>query len=554
MKIALIQLNPRVGAARDNLKKMTAAIDEAKSLGAKVCVFPEMAVTGYPPRDLLLYGAFVREAEECAEKLREVSGRTGLLILAGSVGRNLDGKGHHLRNLATVFDGGKVLGVYAKRLLPTYDVFDEARYFEAGEEPLVFEKEGRRFAVTICEDIWNDEAYWPRPLYKIDPLENHPPFDVLVNVSASPFSVGKQKQREDMLRTLARKRGALVLYANQVGANDELIFDGRSSVTGPDGTLLARAKAFGEDILVFDLDGQPEKNVAPDDFSPESETWRALGLGVRDYCEKNGISKAVLGLSGGVDSALTAAAAAEALGPENVRGLVMPSPHSSDHSVRDALELARNLGLAPPDVIPIGPAMRAFSEALAPAFGNLPPDATEENVQARIRGVLLMAMANKFGAMLLTTGNKSEISVGYCTIYGDMCGALAVIGDLYKTEVYALAKWLNKDKIVIPESTLAKPPSAELRPGQIDEDSLPPYERLDAMLGELLEKRKTPGELALSGAFDPAEIARVGNLVRRGEFKRRQAAPVLKITAQAFGVGWRMPVACRSPFGGDDRG
>ncbi|MDR3153481.1 MAG: NAD+ synthase [Deltaproteobacteria bacterium] len=546
MKCALIQLNPKVGDIRENARRILAALEGAAAKGARLAVLPELSLIGYPPRDLLLYPAFVREAEARAEELARKAGSLGIAAVVGTAGFN-HGKGRPLRNLALVMEGGSIRHVYAKRLLPTYDVFDEARYFEAGEGPLTFALEGKRIAVTVCEDIWNDEAYWPSPLYRLDPLEGHPPFDVLVNLSASPFSVGKQNLREDMLAALAAKRRAFTLYVNQSGANDELIFDGRSSCFSPDGRLICRARGFAEDVALVDLDS-PVRAVAEDDLSPESETWRALGLGVSDYCAKNGIGSAVLGLSGGIDSALTAAIAAASLGPENVHGLVMPSPYSSAHSVRDAEDLARNLRLGRLDRIPIAGAMGSFGEMLGPVFGDLPPDAAEENIQARIRGTLLMGVANKFGRMLLTTGNKSEISVGYCTIYGDMCGALAVIGDLYKTEVFRLARWLNRDGEVIPENTILKPPSAELRPGQTDQDSLPPYDLLDKILIELLELRRGPEELAASGLFDPDTVFRVARLVNAAEFKRRQAAPVLKITGQAFGVGWRMPIAARSVF------
>jgi NAD+ synthetase len=547
MRCALIQLNPKVGDISGNAKKLLSAIRKASDLGARLVVAPEMAVTGYPPRDLLLYGGLVVEAERAVEGLARDVGPLGVTVILGSVSRNHQ-KGHPLFNRAWVLEKGIIAHGYSKRLLPTYDVFDEARYFEPGKGPLVFQVDGHRLAVTVCEDIWNDEAFWPRSHYELDPLFDHPPFDVLVNISASPFSVGKQKLREDMLRALATKHGAHVLYANQVGANDEIIFDGRSTHMGPDGALLARARPFEEDILVLDL-GNPVPNVAGDDFTPESETQRALELGVRDYCHKNGISQVVLGLSGGIDSAVTATLAKGAVGKENVHAILMPSPYSSSHSVADAEELVRNLGLAFMDKVAIREAMGAFASMLRPVFRDLPPDATEENIQARIRGITLMAVANKFGRMLLTTGNKSEISVGYCTIYGDMCGALAVIGDLYKTEVFALARFLNRDGVVIPENTLVKPPSAELKPDQTDQDSLPPYALLDAILVEMLERRHTPLELIRDGRYDEETVRKVSRLVKAGEFKRRQGAPVLKITSQAFGVGWRMPIAANSVFG-----
>jgi NAD+ synthase/NAD+ synthase (glutamine-hydrolysing) len=522
---------------------------KAAEQGAQLAVFPEMALIGYPPRDLLLFPALIDEAERAAVQLAARLGALDLAVVIGTAGRSGAGRGRPLQNQALVLEGGRITARYAKRLLPTYDVFDEARYFEPGEGPLVVERRGLRLALTICEDIWNDGAYWPRPLYRLDPLEAHPDFDVLINLSASPFSAGKQALREDMLGALARRRGVRALYVNQVGANDELIFDGRSFALDAQGRLLGRAEAFGEDVLTVDLEAPGRLSA---DLGPEAETWAALVLGVGDYCRKNGLDKAVLGLSGGIDSSVTAALAAEALGPEQVGGLIMPSPYSSGHSVKDAEDLAANLGLASAPRLPIAQAMEAFGRILAPVFKNLPADSTEENIQARIRGTLLMAAANKFGGALLTTGNKSEISVGYCTIYGDMCGALAVIGDLYKTEVFRLARWLNAQRgQIIPQSTLDKPPSAELRPDQTDQDSLPPYEELDQMLKLLLEERRSPRELVALG-FEPATVKKTAALVKGAEFKRRQAAPVLKITGQAFGVGWRMPVTCRSVFDEND--
>ncbi|MDR1166389.1 MAG: NAD+ synthase [Deltaproteobacteria bacterium] len=550
MLAAIVQLNPKVGDIDANRQKILAAAAEAARQGARLVVFPEMALLGYPPRDLLLYPSFVDGVEEAGQILAREANFPGVTVIVGTVGRN-GGKGRPLTNQAIALRGGEIVARYAKRLLPTYDVFDEARYFEAGDAPLVLTIDNVRVAVTVCEDIWNDEAFWPRPLYRVDPLAAHPPFDVLVNLSASPFSVGKEALREEMLSSLAVKYRARILYANQVGANDELIFDGRSSFFDPRGKLMARAKPFAEDALTVDLEGGGANRVAEDDFTPEAETWGALGLGARDYCRKNGIDSVAIGLSGGIDSALTAAIAASAMGPEKVHGLIMPSPYSSSHSVADALELGKRLRLGSLYEVPIGGIMESFDAALAPLFRNLAPDSAEENVQARARGILLMAVANKFGRALLTTGNKSEISVGYCTIYGDMCGALAVIGDLYKTEVFNLARWVNRAEEIIPQSTLEKPPSAELRPDQKDEDSLPPYAILDAALRELLEKRLSPAEVARDPRFDPEMIRKIARLTRAAEFKRRQAAPVLKITSQAFGVGWRMPIACQSVFNGD---
>jgi NAD+ synthetase len=613
---ALLQHNPKVGDIAGNCRKLAELARKAASLGASLAVCPEMAVIGYPPRDLLMYQFLLEEVEEATADLALRIADLNLTLIMGSVAANPSGRGRSLQNVALVVERGRVSGRYAKRLLPTYDVFDEARYFEAGDAPLVVVHRGLRLALTICEDIWNDFGYWPRPMYRVDPLDGHPPFEVLVNLSASPFSVAKHDLREDLMGSLCRRLGCQALYVNQAGANDELIFDGRSFHLGEAGEVLARARAFEEDLVLCDLSGAYELKKkggwkkagegspsaytsSSSSFSssaasatvhtfgdagsgesgesgateesgwagasgesggtsggrpgpgpgPEEEAWAALTLGVRDYCRKNNLKTVVVGLSGGIDSALTAAIAAEAVGPENVGGILMPSPYSSDHSLADAEELCGNLGLGSKRILRIREAMVAFADILAPTFHGLEPDTAEENIQARIRGVLLMAVANKFGSLLLTTGNKSEIAVGYCTIYGDMCGALAVIGDLYKTEVFRLARWLNasKGRIVIPENTIRKPPSAELRPNQTDQDSLPPYEELDEILKFLIEDREGPAALEARG-FDVAAVRKVANLVRLGEFKRRQGAPVLKITNQSFGVGWRMPITCASVF------
>jgi NAD+ synthase/NAD+ synthase (glutamine-hydrolysing) len=558
-----------------------------------------MAIIGYPPRDLLLYRFFIKEADDAALELAANLADLDMTLIAGSVTSNPQRYGRELQNVALVIEGGKIKAKYAKRLLPTYDVFDEARYFEAGQEPLVVVHRGHRLAMTICEDVWNDFLYWPYPLYRKDPLANHPPFDVLVNISASPFSACKQNLREDMMAAQARHHKVQTLYVNQVGANDELIFDGRSFHLDPLGRLKVRGAAFSEDLVICDLGkgrdpainseevhfaglarGQNGPSPSPkaealgaDDekgpypaclevrdmaapgpnLDPDEEIYKALTLGVSDYCQKNNLKTVVLGLSGGIDSALTAVIAAEAVGPENVTCVLMPSPYSSRHSVTDALELCVNLMIPGSSIIPIEKAMAAFSDIMADTFKGLKKDTTEENIQARIRGTVLMAMANKFGSLLVTTGNKSELAVGYCTIYGDMCGALAVIADLYKTEVFRLSRWINqkKGRKVIPENVITKPPSAELRPNQTDQDSLPPYDVLDEILKFLIEDREGPGALEKRG-FDVALVRKVANLVRTGEFKRRQSAPVLKISAQAFGVGWRMPITCASVFSARD--
>ncbi|MDR3358536.1 MAG: NAD+ synthase [Desulfovibrio sp.] len=549
MQCALLQINPVVGDIGGNLRRIAGAYEAALACGARLCVTPELALVGYPPRDFLLYPAFVGEAEKALAALaRKTSGQNCALIL-GTVGRNPSGAGNPLHNQAVGLRDGGIVFRYNKRLLPTYDVFDEARYFQAGDKPCVWEFEGLRFALTVCEDIWNDSASCTTPAYALDPLADLPPFDVLVNLSASPFTVGKQRQREDMLSAIARKFGVPILYANCAGGNDDLIFDGRSMCVGRDGRLSARAEGFAEAVLCVDVSAERDEiagQVCPlsgeDDFTPEAEIWSALVLGTRDYCLKTGHDSVVLGISGGIDSALTAAIACAALGSGKVHGVLMPSPYSSANSLTDALALARNLGMKT-TILPIDPVMKAYDDVLSQPFRGRGKDVTEENLQARIRGNLLMAFSNKFGEILLTTGNKSEISVGYCTIYGDMCGALAVIGDLYKTQVYRLARWFNARRGVLPDDILLKAPSAELRPDQTDRDSLPPYEELDAILHCLIEERLSV-EAIVDAGHERATVDGIARLMHAAEFKRRQAAPVLKITRQAFGIGRRMPLAC----------
>ncbi|MBF0482813.1 MAG: NAD+ synthase [Desulfovibrionaceae bacterium] len=550
MKIGLLQLNPVVGDLEGNASLIVAAALEAKRRGADLCLTTEMAVTGYPPRDLLLYPAFVEKALDAVKGVAR-SLRGGPVLLAGLPVKN-PGQGKPLFNAAALLRDGEIAAVFHKNLLPTYDVFDEDRYFQPGAAPGCFELAGVRIGVTICEDIWNDKNFWQSHLYANDPVERLAAMkaQALVNLSASPFSLGKQLVREDMTAKISRQYGLPLLYANQAGGNDDLVFDGRSMACDARGILAARAKAFEPDILVVDLDrllrggDAPEPcAVAADDFSPESEAWRALVAGTRDYARKCGFAKALLGLSGGVDSALTAVVAAEALGPENVLGALMPSPYSSPGSIDDSLELAANLGIQTM-TLPIGAIMESFGKSLAPAFAGLAADATEENIQSRIRGNLLMALSNKFRALLLTTGNKSELAVGYCTIYGDMSGGLAVISDAPKTLVYKLAAHVNERRALIPRAILDKPPSAELAPGQTDQDSLPPYDVLDAIL-ELRIRRQASREEIIDQGFDPATVDKVVGLVKAAEFKRRQAAPGIKITDRAFGAGWRMPLASK---------
>jgi len=547
MNFALLQLNMTVGDLESNAGKILAAVKSAKQRGAQFCVTSEMALTGYPQRDLLLDGAFIEKAKDRLQILARDLKDT-LPVLVGTVDRNETGVGKPLFNAAILLHEGKIKEKFHKTLLPTYDVFDEARYFEPGLAPGFLEFAGVSIAVTICEDLWNDAAFWKERLYANDPLEKIAAkgADVIVNLSASPFTIGKQRVRHEMLSSVAGKHKTWVLYANQVGGNDDLVFPGRSMAFGPSGELTARGRAFEEDVVLVDT-GLGSGEISSDDFSPESEAWRALLLGTRDYIQKCGFKKALVGLSGGIDSSLTAAVAAKAVGPENVLGVLMPSPYSSAGSVDHSLELAKNLGIQTMR-LPIEEIMRAYDKTLEPAFEGYVPDVTEENIQARIRGNLLMALSNKYGAMLLTTGNKSESAVGYCTLYGDMSGGLAVISDVPKALVYGIARWLNeKQGRIIPLAVIEKAPSAELRPGQLDQDSLPPYDILDAVLERLVVKRESAREIQAAG-FDRDVVREVARLVKAAEFKRRQAAPGIKITDRAFGTGWRMPLASKFDF------
>ena len=542
MRIALLQLNPTVGALQANASRIEAAVNAVRDK-VDLCVTPEMALTGYPPRDLLLMPGFIAQGQEIVGRLAEAL-RGAPDVLVGLPLPSGVAAGRPLVNAAVQLRDGRVGQAFAKTLLPTYDVFDEDRYFEPGRSVGALDIGGRRAAVSICEDVWNDPDVWTTRRYGGDPVAALRDLDtpVMVNMSASPYAQGKLAQREQLLGHLARKYGVWALYANQVGANDDLIFDGRSMAFAPDGACVARAAAFAEDTLIVDT-GAPGAPAAPVSEPLEAEVFAALVLGVRDYARKCGFSRALLGLSGGVDSALTAVIAAEALGREQVTGVLMPSPFSSEGSLTDAVALAAALGIRT-HTLPIAPVMSAFDAVLAEPFAGRAPDVTEENLQARIRGTLLMALSNKTGALLLTTGNKSELATGYCTLYGDMNGALAVIADVYKTLVYRLARWVNRGGEIIPESTISKAPSAELRPNQTDQDSLPPYDDLDALLARHIEGYADARVLEAEG-FDPAVVRKVLHLVRISEFKRKQAAPVLKVTSRAFGTGWRMPIAQR---------
>ena len=541
MKIALAQINTTVGDFAGNEAKILAAYRRGAEAGAELVVFPELAVTGYPPRDLLLKQRFIQRNLEVLDRLAAAAGQTGMLV--GFVGRNPQHVGREATNSTALLQNGKVVATRSKTLLPTYDVFDEDRYFEPATENPPVQFNGRQLGLTVCEDMWNDEDFWDERRYR-----RNPPMElvtagatILFNNSASPWHLGKNETRYRMLSQLAAKSQRPVIYCNLVGGNDELVFDGTSFAFNGSGQLIAQGRSFEEDFVIFDVEtAQPR---LPEEICAEERVYRALVLGLRDYIHKCGFKSAVLGLSGGIDSALTAVIAVDALGKENVRGVSLPSQYSSTGSLDDARVLAANLGIRY-DVVAIQPAFEAGTRQLGNIFAGLQEDTTEENIQARLRGVVLMALSNKFGSLLLTTGNKSEMAVGYCTLYGDMNGGLAVISDVPKTMVYRLSNWINRAKEIIPAASITKPPSAELRPNQTDQDSLPPYDVLDAILEEYVVNLKTTAEITALG-FDEAVVKRIIRLIDFSEYKRRQAAPGLKVTSKAFGVGRRMPIAQR---------
>ena len=576
MKIAIAQLNPTIGDIFGNSNLILEAAKKAEVEGANLLLTPELSLIGYPPRDLLLNPSFIAAAGAQLQQLAQAL-PPKLAVIAGTVVPNVNAVqlgGKSLFNSAALLQNGAVKKVFHKRLLPTYDVFDEDRYFEPGENSNYFTIGELKIGVTICEDLWNNEEFWGKRSYAGDPVSDLAKLgvDLVVNLSASPYSAGKRGVRSAMLQHSVIRCGIPIIYANQIGGNDDIIFDGSSFAVNRKGDLIQVLASFETDFAVLEYDQAKQDLVgsnrqspagieaAPLSFYPavgDAEIWAALVLGVRDYVRKCGFSKVVLGLSGGIDSALVAAIASCAIGPENVLGVLMPSPYSSDHSVNDALELARNLGIAI-ELLPIGDLMETYDRTLADLFVNTTFGIAEENIQSRIRGNLLMAISNKFGHLLLSTGNKSEMSVGYCTLYGDMNGGLAVISDVPKTRVYSLCWWLNSElrngkdeallgKEIIPVNIIDKAPSAELKPGQTDQDSLPAYDVLDDILQRFIEHHESAQQIIAAG-HDEAVVKRVVKLVTQAEFKRRQAAPGLKISDRAFGTGWRMPIAKVSSY------
>ncbi|NEU80073.1 NAD+ synthase [Nostoc sp. UIC 10630] len=549
MKIAIAQINPTIGDLLLNAQKILEAAQRAASSGARLLLTPELSLCGYPPRDLLLNPSFVEAMGITLQNLAQDL-PPNLAVLVGTVEPNPNAHisgGKTLFNSMALLENGQVKQVFHKRLLPTYDVFDERRYFEPGLQANYFTLDNIDIGVTICEDLWNDEEFWGKRSYAVNPIADLAILgvDLIVNLSASPYTVGKQQFRETMLSHSAVRFQQPIIYANQVGGNDDLIFDGRSFALNRQGEIMSRACGFDTDLMVVEFDEVQSDlllgSVAPVYESEDEEIWQALVLGVRDYARKCRFSKVVLGLSGGIDSAIVAAIATAALGKENVLGVLMPSPYSSEHSISDALALAENLGIKT-NLLPIGELMQGFDQTLGDLFAGTEFGLAEENIQSRIRGNLLMAIANKFGYLLLSTGNKSEMAVGYCTLYGDMNGGLAVIADVPKTRVYSLCHWLNRNNEIIPQNVLTKAPSAELKPGQVDQDSLPPYEILDDILQRLVHNHQSAVQIVAAG-HDAVIVDRVIQMVARAEFKRRQAPPGLKITDRAFGTGWRMPIA-----------
>lgn len=546
MKIALAQINTTVGDFPGNAARIVEFSRRAAAQGADLAVFPELSLCGYPPRDLVERPDFVARCE--AELMRLASTLPAVPVLVGTVRASGAAPGKPVTDSAVLLKGGAIVRDYAKTLLPFYDVFDESRYFEPGRGAVVCNLGGERLGLTVCEDAWNDKTFWKKRLYERDPVEEtmKAGATILLNIAASPFTLGKMRLREEMLGAIARERNTPVVYVNLVGGNDSLVFDGSSCAFDATGCLAVRAKSFEEDLVLFDT-GAHAPSPGPARRGGIEAVYHALVLGTRDYVSKCGFHSAIVGLSGGIDSSLVAAVAASALGPQNVHGVSLPGPFSSSGSLTDAETLARNLGVHY-RVIPITPLYDEYLRALGPAFEGRPHDVTEENIQARIRGNVLMALSNKFGALVLSPGNKSELAVGYCTLYGDMAGGLAVIGDVPKTMVYELARLVNRqagNAGPIPAASLEKAPSAELRPGQTDQDSLPPYEILDTILRACIEENMSAAAIAAQYGYDPALVRSIVRRVAAAEYKRQQAAPTLKVTAKAFGIGRRFPVASK---------
>lgn len=549
MKIALAQLNYHIGNFAGNLDKMLQAVADAKARNADIVCFGELATCGYPPRDFLAFDDFINQAEAAVQRLAEVA--QGIAIVVGSPGRNPVPEGKNLHNSVFFLAEGKIQHVHHKTLLPTYDIFDEYRYFEPGKQFKVVTYKGKKIALTVCEDIWDIPTAGTSaddfdPLYQVVPLDEmqaqNP--DFILNISASPFSYVHAQKRLDIVSANAKRYGIPLFYTNHVGAQTEILFDGGSCVASPDGSIYDEMSYFEEGLQVYELETVLQGgHVQEQPKDKITLIHDALVMGIKDYFGKPGFKKAILGLSGGIDSAVALVLAARALGPDNVRVLLMPSQFSSDHSVEDARQLAMNLGVQY-DILPIQPVYDSLMDTLKPHFWAKPFNVAEENLQARSRGILLMAFSNKFGHILLNTSNKSEMAVGYGTLYGDMCGGLSVIGDLYKVEVYELARYMNKDAEVIPLSTIEKPPSAELRPDQKDSDSLPDYDILDRILFQYIEEQQSPDAIIAQG-FDPALVKRVLRLVNISEFKRHQTAPVLRVSPKAFGMGRRMPIVAK---------
>ena len=543
MKIALGQINPTVGDFSGNASKIIDFSRRAQAAGAGMILFPELSVCGYPPRDLVERPSFVTHNRESAERIAAQT--KGIAVICGLVTPAESDAGKSAMNSAALLMDGKVAFLQSKMLLPTYDVFDEMRNFAPARKQELFAFCGNRMALTICEDAWNDKQFWVKRLYTVDPVDAliQAGGNFVLNISASPFWIGKRELRRDMLASIARQHKVPVVLVNQVGGNDSLVFDGSSLVLNREGNVIAQGLSFEEDLIYFDsqtLAGEMHEQIAGE----EASAYSALVLGTRDYIQKCGFKKAIVGLSGGIDSALTAVIAADAVGAGNVIGVGMPGPYSSPGSIDDARSLAKNLEIRF-ELLSINPAYEAYRQILSHVFAGLPQDVTEENIQARARGALLMALSNKFGAIVLSTGNKSELGVGYCTLYGDMVGGLAVISDVPKTLVYRLSAYVNSRRPVIPQATLEKPPSAELRPDQKDSDSLPPYEVLDAILEDYIEDSHSAEQIAADRKFDIQLVKRVIRMVDRAEYKRQQAAPGLKISPKAFGYGRRVPIAAK---------